>query len=300
VATNMDPAEINRKGAKRMALDRKKIIVLYYIDELTIKKISEIMGVKSAETIRYQLFFKEPQMQKRNREWTDKDDFELALHFSKLATGVNFEKDMEKIALTMQRGKSIIKKKALPMWEEAYSRVIASEELQKIVENVTELKSDVNELKKNEPQKQEIVQLKIYQKEIFMSNGRVSIKFKKQEIGEEERAKYVNEGSHTINLYAEHAAHIAANGGVATIGTGMSVAIPDGYFGLILPNQQLVFDNSATILNSPTIIQGKSNEEIKIILINHSHGAMVRTLNIEPGHKVAELLILPIINTEII
>ena len=67
-----------------MALDRK-IIVLYHIDELTTKDFRNY-GVKSAETIRYQLFFKEPQMQKRNHNGQIK--MILKPHFSKLATGV--------------------------------------------------------------------------------------------------------------------------------------------------------------------------------------------------------------------
>lgn len=282
-----------------MAIDRKKIIVLYYINELTMKKIAEIMNVKSEETIRYQLFSKEPKLKKRAREWTTNDDYELALHFSKLATGKDFNKDVEKIALTMQYAKSIIEEKMLPIWEEKYSRVINTNEVEEILENVESLKNK-NVIKKQSKNK---VQLKIYAKETFMSNEKINIKFHKQDIDEVEKEKYITKGSNIVNLYADHAANIAANGGNAPVRTGISVEIPSGYIGLIMPYQKLIFDNSVTVLNSPAIIQSeesKNHEEIKIILINHSRGAMVRTLNVEPGNKIAELLILPVSEIEIV
>lgn len=282
-----------------MAIDRKKIIVLYYINELTMKEIAKIMKVKSEETIRYQLFLKEPKLKKRNREWTTTDDYELALHFAKLATGKDFNEDVEKIALTMQFAKSIIEDKILPMWEEKYSRVINTNKVEELFENVESLKND-NIIKKQATNK---VQLKIYTKELFMDNMKINIKFHKQSIEEVEKNKYIDKESNVINLYADHAASISANGGSAIIGTGISVEIPSGYIGLIVPYKELAFNNSVTILNSPCIItNNKSNnyEELKVILINYSHGAMVRTLNIEPGDKIAELLILPIPKIEII
>jgi dUTP diphosphatase len=82
-----------------------------------------------------------------------------------------------------------------------------------------------------------------------------------------------------------------APGERAVVGTGLAVAIPEGYAGFIQPRSGLADRHGISIVNSPGLIDSGYRGELKVILINtDSSDAFV----IEPGMRIAQLVVLEV------
>jgi dUTP pyrophosphatase len=79
-------------------------------------------------------------------------------------------------------------------------------------------------------------------------------------------------------------------GGRALVATGLRVAIPEGYAGLVLPRSGLALRAGVTVLNAPGLIDSGYRGEIGVLLINH--GAAAVTLG--RGERIAQLVIQPV------
>ena len=77
-------------------------------------------------------------------------------------------------------------------------------------------------------------------------------------------------------------------GGRALVGTGISVAIPEGYAGLVLPRSGLAVRHGVSLVNAPGLIDSGYRGEIRIPLINHDRE---ETFRVEPGMRVAQLVL---------
>lgn len=73
----------------------------------------------------------------------------------------------------------------------------------------------------------------------------------------------------------------------AGIATGVALAIPLGWCGLVLPRSGLSLKQGVTVLNSPGLIDSGYRGEIVAIL----HNASDETVFIERGTRIAQLLI---------
>lgn len=78
------------------------------------------------------------------------------------------------------------------------------------------------------------------------------------------------------------------------IGTGLRVAIPEGYAGLILPRSGLASKHGLTVANSPGLIDSGYRGEVGIALINHGPSSM----NVMKGDRIAQLLVVPFAEVE--
>src|SRR5215207_3161363 len=58
-------------------------------------------------------------------------------------------------------------------------------------------------------------------------------------------------------------------GGRAVVGTGVALAVPDGYAGLVLPRSGLATRFGVSLVNAPGLIDSGYRGEIKVPLINH-------------------------------
>jgi dUTP pyrophosphatase len=82
-----------------------------------------------------------------------------------------------------------------------------------------------------------------------------------------------------------------APGGRATVGTGLAVAIPDGYAGFIQPRSGLAAKSGITIVNAPGLVDCGYRGELKVILHNtDDREAFV----VEPGMRSAQLVVLEV------
>ena len=77
----------------------------------------------------------------------------------------------------------------------------------------------------------------------------------------------------------------------AVVRTGVAVAIPDGYAGFVLRRSGLAANEGVTVLNAPGLIDAGYRGELKVILLNTDRKD---TFVVEPGMRVAQLVVLPI------
>ena len=74
----------------------------------------------------------------------------------------------------------------------------------------------------------------------------------------------------------------------AVVGTGVAVAIPDGYAGLVLPRSGLAARHGLTIVNAPGLIDSGYRGELKVILLNTDER---EPFVVEPGMRIAQLVL---------
>jgi dUTP pyrophosphatase len=87
-----------------------------------------------------------------------------------------------------------------------------------------------------------------------------------------------------------------APGERAVVGTGLAVAIPEGYAGFVQPRSGLADRHGITIVNSPGLIDSGYRGELKVILLNtDSEHAFV----VEPGMRMAQLVVLEVPDVEL-
>jgi dUTP pyrophosphatase len=79
-----------------------------------------------------------------------------------------------------------------------------------------------------------------------------------------------------------------APGQRALVRTGISVAIPEGYAGLILPRSGLAVRHGISLVNTPGLIDSGYRGEIQVPLINHDRE---ETFLIEKGARIAQLVL---------
>ena len=74
---------------------------------------------------------------------------------------------------------------------------------------------------------------------------------------------------------------------------GVSIEIPEGYFGLVAPRSGMATKHNVTIINAPGIIDSDYRGELSVTLINNGNKAYL----IEPMERIGQLLILPVENS---
>jgi len=74
----------------------------------------------------------------------------------------------------------------------------------------------------------------------------------------------------------------------AVVGTGVCIALPDGYAAFVHPRSGLAAEHGVTIVNAPGTVDAGYRGEIKVILLNTDAGRPVR---IRRGDRVAQLVI---------
>ncbi|MDA2962852.1 MAG: dUTP diphosphatase [Actinomycetota bacterium] len=72
------------------------------------------------------------------------------------------------------------------------------------------------------------------------------------------------------------------------IPTGIAVALPNGYVGLVHPRSGLALKHGVTLVNSPGTIDAGYRGEISIIIINLDPAA---SISFSKGDRIAQLLI---------
>ena len=81
----------------------------------------------------------------------------------------------------------------------------------------------------------------------------------------------------------------------AMVGTGLAVAIPEGYAGFVQPRSGLASRHGITIVNTPGLVDSGYRGELRIILCNTD--ARERFV-VEPGMRIAQLVVLPVPSVE--
>ena len=88
-----------------------------------------------------------------------------------------------------------------------------------------------------------------------------------------------------------------APGERALVGTGLAVAIPEGYAGYVQPRSGLAAKHGISIVNTPGLVDSGYRGELLVNLVNtDQRDAFV----VEPGMRIAQLVILPIPELELV
>ena len=77
----------------------------------------------------------------------------------------------------------------------------------------------------------------------------------------------------------------------AVVGTGVAVAIPDGYAGLVVPRSGLASRHGLSKVNTPGIVDSGYRGEVKVVLLNTDRE---RPFTVEPGMRIAQLVLVPV------
>jgi dUTP pyrophosphatase len=76
-----------------------------------------------------------------------------------------------------------------------------------------------------------------------------------------------------------------------TVGTGLAVAIPEGYAGFVQPRSGIAMRHGITIVNSPGLVDSGYRGELQVVLLNTDpREAFV----VEPGMRIAQLVVVPL------
>ena len=83
----------------------------------------------------------------------------------------------------------------------------------------------------------------------------------------------------------------------AAVGTGIAVEIPDGHAGLVVPRSGLALRHGISMVNSPGVIDAGYRGEVRLLLLNTDNAS---AFTVEPGMRVAQLLVVPLADIELI
>ncbi|HWR85352.1 MAG TPA: dUTP diphosphatase [Rhodoglobus sp.] len=115
-------------------------------------------------------------------------------------------------------------------------------------------------------------------------------------IGSGQAPAYAHPGDAGADLHSAES-HLLQPGRRATVGTGVRIALPNGYVGFVVPRSGLAMRHGVTIVNSPGTVDAGYRGEIRITLLNTDHE---HAFAIEPGDRIAQLIVMPVSRAEFI
>jgi dUTP pyrophosphatase len=77
----------------------------------------------------------------------------------------------------------------------------------------------------------------------------------------------------------------------ATVGTGVSIALPDGYAAFVLPRSGLAARHGITIVNAPGTVDAGYRGEIRVTLLNTDAEA---AYDVAVGDRIAQVVVMPV------
>ena len=101
---------------------------------------------------------------------------------------------------------------------------------------------------------------------------------------------YAHPGDAGADLVAAEAVRLEP-GQRAMVGTGVRIALPDGYVAFVVPRSGLAAKHGITVVNAPGTIDAGYRGEVKVILLNtdaeHAHDIAV-------GDRIAQIIVMPV------
>ena len=107
--------------------------------------------------------------------------------------------------------------------------------------------------------------------------------------------RYETDGASGMDLTANEETTILPGRSVL-IGTGLALAIPEGYEAQIRPRSGIAARHGLTVLNAPGTIDADYRGEIKVLLVNHSSASF----DVFPGLRVAQLVVCPVTRVDVV
>ena len=80
-------------------------------------------------------------------------------------------------------------------------------------------------------------------------------------------------------------------GGRATVGTGIAIAVPDGYAAFVHPRSGLASRHGITVVNAPGTVDAGYRGEVKVVLLNTDPA---EPFTVRRGDRIAQLVVQPV------
>jgi dUTP pyrophosphatase len=84
---------------------------------------------------------------------------------------------------------------------------------------------------------------------------------------------------------------VLAPGGRATVGTGLAVAVPDGYAAFVHPRSGLASRHGIAVVNAPGTVDAGYRGEIRVVLLNTDP---TEPFTVRRGDRIAQLVVQPV------
>ena len=101
--------------------------------------------------------------------------------------------------------------------------------------------------------------------------------------------EYSHPGDAGADLAAAEAVTLAP-GERATVGTGVSIALPNGFVGFVVPRSGLAARHGITIVNSPGTVDAGYRGEIRVTILNTDN---VVPYSVAVGDRIAQVIGMP-------
>ena len=101
---------------------------------------------------------------------------------------------------------------------------------------------------------------------------------------------YSHPGDAGADLSSSEALTLAP-GQRATVGTGVSIALPAGFGAFIVPRSGLAAKHGITVVNSPGTVDAGYRGEIKVTLLNTDSSD---SFEIAIGDRIAQMIVMPV------
>lgn len=95
-------------------------------------------------------------------------------------------------------------------------------------------------------------------------------------------------GDAGYDLHARCGVALAPGGGRAAVPTGIALALPEGWTGLVLPRSGLALHHGVTCLNAPGLIDAGYRDEVRVVLVNHDPA---EPFSVARGDRIAQLVL---------
>ncbi len=103
----------------------------------------------------------------------------------------------------------------------------------------------------------------------------------------------VHQGDAGVDLRARVDA-VLDRGGRATIPTGIAIAIPEGFAGLVVPRSGLAAHHGISVVNGPGLIDAGYRGEVQVVLVNLGEEPFA----VARGDRIAQLVVVPVVAQE--
>ena len=80
-------------------------------------------------------------------------------------------------------------------------------------------------------------------------------------------------------------------GGRATVGTGIAIAVPDGYAAFVHPRSGLAARHGITLVNAPGTVDAGYRGEVRVVLLNTDPA---EPFTVRRGDRIAQLVVQPV------
>jgi dUTP pyrophosphatase len=107
---------------------------------------------------------------------------------------------------------------------------------------------------------------------------------------------YAHAGDAGADLYAAEDA-VLPPGGRAVVGTGVAIAVPEGFAAFVHPRSGLAARHGVTLVNAPGTIDAGYRGEVRVVLLNTDPA---EPFTVRRGDRIAQLVVQPVVRASFV